>query len=97
MSYFSCISSIAAATPPVEEMIEHEKNGLLADFQDIDGFTRLANDVLDNPVSYRPLGQAGVEMIQSRYSLTHTLPKMLDMYRRTVAGIRRLGIGERTG
>ena len=77
---------LASGTPPVEEMIEHEKNGLLAGFFDVDAFTELALRVLDDPEAYRPLGQAGAEMIRERYSLAKMLPKMLDLYQRTVSG-----------
>ena len=47
------------ATPPVEEMIGHEENGLLAAFYDVDRFVEQALAVLDDPAAYRHLGQAG--------------------------------------
>lgn len=72
---------LASNTAPVREMIEHEKNGLLVDFFDVDGFAETANRVLDRPDDYRPLGAAGTEMIRSHYSLEVCLPKMLNLYR----------------
>ena len=77
---------LGSGTPPVREMIEHGQNGLLADFHDEDEFVRQALEVLDDPAAYRQLGTAGTEMIRTRYSLKKVLPKMLDLYRRTVAG-----------
>ena len=59
---------------------------LLADFYDVDGFTRQALAVLDAPDRYRHLGAAGMRMIDEQYSLEKKLPEMLDLYERTVSG-----------
>ena len=81
MDALACGTTVLASdTPPVREMIRHEENGLLADFFDIDRMVELAGKVLDDPGAYRPLGQAGVQMIQSRYSLDVCLPRMLHLY-----------------
>jgi glycosyltransferase involved in cell wall biosynthesis len=66
-------------------MIEHGKNGLLADFFDVDGFAETANRVLDAPQEFKPLGAAGVEMIRNRYSLDVCLPQMLDLYQNAIS------------
>jgi glycosyltransferase involved in cell wall biosynthesis len=73
---------LASATPPVMEMIDHEKNGLLADFFDVDRFTDLGLEVLDDPPSYRRLGEAGAAMIRERYSVDVCLPRMVELYQR---------------
>jgi glycosyltransferase involved in cell wall biosynthesis len=73
---------LASATPPVMEMIEHERNGLLADFFDVDRFVELALAVLDDPAAYRRLGQAGAAMIRERYSVDVCLPRMVELYQR---------------
>jgi glycosyltransferase involved in cell wall biosynthesis len=73
---------LASATPPVLEMIEHEQNGLVADFYDVDRFVKLALDVLNDPAAYRRLGDAGAAMISERYSVEVCLPKMLELYQR---------------
>jgi glycosyltransferase involved in cell wall biosynthesis len=75
---------LASGTPPVREMIQHGTNGLLADFFDVDEFVRLAHEVLHDPGGYTPLAKAGVAMIRERYSLSVTLPRMLELYRRTI-------------
>jgi glycosyltransferase involved in cell wall biosynthesis len=81
MDALACGSTILASdTAPVREMIEHGKNGLLVNFFDVDGFADTAGKVLDNPSEYRPLGQAGAELIRERYSLEVCLPQMLRLY-----------------
>jgi glycosyltransferase involved in cell wall biosynthesis len=77
----ACGSTILASnTAPVQEMIQHEQNGLLVDFFDIDGFVEQANKVLDAPRAFKHLGAAGAEMIRERYSLDVCLPRMLELY-----------------
>ena len=75
---------LASDTAPVQEMIQHEKNGLLAGFYDVDRFIELGVSVLKDPAAYRPLGEAGAEMIREHYSLEVCLPRMLDLYQRTL-------------
>ena len=86
MNALACGCTVLGSdTPPVREMIEDGKNGLLVDFFDIDRFTELALRVLDDPEAYRPLGQAGEEIIRRDYSLRNTLPRMLELYNRTIS------------
>jgi glycosyltransferase involved in cell wall biosynthesis len=61
-------------------MIEHHKNGLLADFFDVEGLADAAEAVLNAPLDYKHLGQVGMNMVRERYSLEVCLPKMLDLY-----------------
>ncbi|QDU44921.1 D-inositol-3-phosphate glycosyltransferase [Symmachiella dynata] len=75
---------LASDTAPVQEMIEHEQNGLLAGFADVDALTAEAMKVLDDPAAFRHLGQAGMEMIQEHYSLEKKTPQLLDLFERTV-------------
>lgn len=87
MNALACGATVLASnTAPVREMIQDETNGLLADFADIDGLSEIACQVLDRPGDFAHLGKAGTEMIESKYSLDVCLPKMLDLYRRTLAG-----------
>jgi len=81
MDALACgITVLASDTAPVREMIEHGKNGLLVDFFDVAKMADMASQVLDRPGDYKPLGQAGVEMIRERYSLDVCLPRMLALY-----------------
>ena len=77
---------LASDTEPVREVIRHEKNGLLADFYDVDELTRQALRVLDDPQQFQPLGEAGVRLVDEKYSLTKTAPQMLELYHRVVRG-----------
>ena len=81
MDALACGATVLASdTPPVREMIEHNKNGLLADFFDIERLADAAEEVLNAPENYKHLGAAGMKMIRERYSLEVCLPKMLDLY-----------------
>jgi glycosyltransferase involved in cell wall biosynthesis len=85
MNALACGCTVLASdTPPVREMIEHNRNGLLADFFDIDALTGQALAVLDDPCAFRRLGEAGVQLIRNRYSLEKTLPQMLALYERAL-------------
>lgn len=87
MDALACGATVLASdTAPVREMIEHEKNGLLVDFFDVDGFVAAAERVLDDPRAFDHLGAAGVEMIRERYSLDVCLPKMLQLYEEVLGG-----------
>jgi glycosyltransferase involved in cell wall biosynthesis len=71
---------LASDTAPVREVIEHGRNGLLADFFDADGIAELANQVLDQPREFKHLGAAGVELVRQRYSLEVCLPQIRSLY-----------------
>jgi glycosyltransferase involved in cell wall biosynthesis len=89
MDALACGATVLASnTAPVREMIENGRNGLLADFFDVEGFARTASEVLDDPAKFKSLGQAGAEMIREKYSLDVCLPKMLNLYQRVGAGSR---------
>ncbi len=81
MDALSCGAVVLASdTAPVREMIEHGKNGLLADFFDPEAFARQACDVLADPAAHRPLGREAERRITERYSLEAVIPQMLQMY-----------------
>ncbi|HWI83576.1 glycosyltransferase family 4 protein [Ramlibacter sp.] len=60
---------VASRTGPVQEVIEHGRNGLLFDFFDTDALTGQVVDVLANPGSYRAIGRAARETVVARYDL----------------------------
>ena len=41
--------------------------------------------MLEDPEKYRLLGEAGAQMIRERYSLDVCLPKMLELYEKTLS------------
>ncbi len=89
MDALACGTTVLASdTAPVREMVEHGKNGLLADFFDVEALARAASEVLDAPGDYRHLGAAGVEMIRARYRLDVCLPQMLHLYEDALAASR---------
>src|SRR5262249_2935677 len=63
------VTVLASDTPPVREVIEDGKTGLLFDFHDVDGLVARASQVLDDPAAFKRLGTAGLELIRTRYSL----------------------------
>ena len=73
---------LASNTPPVQEVIEHDRHGLLTDFFDVDGMVRNAERVLNDPVAHRHLGEAAMQRIQERYTLDVTVPKHIDLFTR---------------
>ena len=77
---------LASNTAPVREVITDGLNGLLADFFEVDELSEKAVAVLKDPPAYRPLGEDGMAMIQDRYALSVTLPKLIRWFERSVAG-----------
>jgi glycosyltransferase involved in cell wall biosynthesis len=75
---------LGSATGPVQEMIREGENGLLADFFDVEAFATKAVMVLKDPDAFRPLGRAAEQMVTDRYSMEATIPRMVDLYERTV-------------
>jgi glycosyltransferase involved in cell wall biosynthesis len=75
---------LGSATAPVRDMIRDGENGLLADFFDIEGFVTKALKVLKDPDALRPLGRAAEQMVDEHYSLKAIIPKMVDLYERTL-------------
>ncbi len=76
---------LASDTAPVREVIQHERNGLLCDFFDVDGFAAQALRVLQEPAAFRELGQAAEETIRQKYSLDVTMPQMVSFYHQVAA------------
>lgn len=74
---------LGSSTPPVEEFIQEGKTGLLAAFSDVDTIAAKALAVLRDPDAFRPLGDAAVELIQTRYSLATVLPEIVTFYEST--------------
>lgn len=75
---------VASRVEPVEEVITHGTTGLLADFYDVEGLAELALAVLRDPPAHRPLAEAGVALIEEKYSLQQCLPQMLALYDRAL-------------
>ena len=92
---WSCIEAMSAgctvvgsATPPVQEVIEHGKNGLLVDFFDTAALAQAVVEVLAHPAAYAHLRAAARAMAVERYDLaTVCLPQQLQLIERVAAGM----------
>lgn len=84
---WSCIEAMSAgclvagsATPPVREVIEHGKNGLLVDFFDIGAWVDTVSECLGNPQQYAPLRAAARQTAIERYDLASVcLPQQIAL------------------
>jgi glycosyltransferase involved in cell wall biosynthesis len=76
---------LASDVPPVREVIEPGRNGLIEPLFDIDRLTETALCVLDDPAAFAPLGQAARKTIAEQYSLEVCIPWLGDYYERVTA------------
>lgn len=80
---------VGSETPPVQEVIEHGKNGLLTPFHDADQLAETIIDVLAKPQDYEHLRAAARQTVIERYDLNSIcLPRLLKLADRT-AGLKR--------
>ena len=71
---------IGSKTPPVEEVIHHQDNGLLVDFFDVQALADAAVDALANPTAYRSLRERARRTTIDNYDLrTLALPAQLRL------------------
>ena len=73
---------LASDVAPVREVIQHDRSGLLAGFSDVEGLAAQAMAVLRDPPAYRRLGAAGRALVEERYGLDRTLPKLERLFAR---------------
>ena len=79
---------IGSDTPPVAEVIEHGRNGLLAPFWDPPAIAAAVGRVLDDPGGHAQLAEAGRQTIIDRYDLHGVcLPRQLELIERVAAGL----------
>jgi glycosyltransferase involved in cell wall biosynthesis len=78
---------VGSRTAPVEEVIEHEKNGLLVDFFSPDDIAAAVVRALEDKAGMAPLREAARQTVQGRYDLKRVcLPKHLDLVDAVAAG-----------
>ncbi|RAI55362.1 glycosyltransferase family 4 protein [Roseicella frigidaeris] len=80
---------IGSATPPVQEVIEDGRNGLLVDFHAPEQLAETVVRALARPEAYRPLRAAARRSIVERYDLhSRCLPDLLRLVDTVAAGRR---------
>jgi glycosyltransferase involved in cell wall biosynthesis len=83
---------IGSDVAPVQEVIEHGKNGLLVPFFDTAALAQQVTDALEKPQDFQHLREAARATIIEKYDLNAIcLPSQLALYRRILAGE---GLGE---
>ena len=84
---WSCLEAMSAGavvvgskTPPVEEFIQHDYNGLLVDFFDYRAIAQTVIDVLSQPEKFKHIRDQARQSIIDQYDLrTHCLPKQVSI------------------
>jgi glycosyltransferase involved in cell wall biosynthesis len=72
---------VGSQTAPVQEVIEHGRNGLLVDFFDGKALVDTVCSALDAPERYRAMRLAARKTVVSRYDLKAIcLPKTLALF-----------------
>jgi glycosyltransferase involved in cell wall biosynthesis len=79
---------LGSETAPVQEAIDHEVHGLLADFYDVDALTEQALRVLRQPEEYRSLGAAARKRVLERYEKSKCINQLIRLFEKTGGGTR---------
>jgi glycosyltransferase involved in cell wall biosynthesis len=89
---WSMVDALACGVPVlasdqkcVREYITPGVNGLLGDFFDYEGLARQAVAVLKDPAAYRPLAEAGRQMVEEKYSVHVALPRLKALFEEVAA------------
>lgn len=77
---------IGSRTPPVEEVIEDGRNGLLVDFFSPDEVADRVDEVLDHPTRMREVRERARQTVLERYSLEACLPRHVKLVETLAAG-----------
>jgi glycosyltransferase involved in cell wall biosynthesis len=71
---------VGSRTAPVEEVLKHEKNGLLVDFFDVQGLADTIARVLETPQAFAHLREAARRTMLAHYDVKSvTLPRQLAL------------------
>lgn len=79
---------LGSDVPPVRELISPGVNGLTEPLFDTDRQAETALRVLADPAAFRPLGEAGRQLIAEKYSLEVSIPELKDYFERAAGGAR---------
>lgn len=78
---------VGSRTAPVEEVIEHGRNGLLVDFFDTEALSRTLIAALRQPARFKPLRQAARRTVVERFELERCQSQLLRLVDATAAGV----------
>ncbi len=70
---------VGSATAPVQEVIEHQKNGLLVDFFDPNQLALAVGKLLSNREVAKQLGENARKTILEQFELQHCVQRQLDL------------------
>jgi glycosyltransferase involved in cell wall biosynthesis len=70
---------VGSDTEPVQEVIEHERNGVLVPFFDHEHLAARIHHALENPAAYQPLRARARTTIVERYDLATLLPRHQEL------------------
>ena len=77
---------LGSNTPPVMEVLEHERNGIIVDFYDHMNIADWVDKIFAHPTRMKHLGKAARETILDTYSLKKLLPLHLKLINDVAAG-----------
>ena len=78
---------IGSATAPVQEVIEHGRNGLLVDFFDQEALVEAVSHTISQPGRYKTLRQAARRTVEERYELKTCLRRQLALIDAVASGV----------
>ncbi len=77
---------LGSNTPPVMEVLEHERNGIVVDFYDHMNIADWVDKIFAHPTRMKHMGKAARETILNLYSLKKLLPLHLKLINDVAAG-----------
>ncbi len=80
---------LASDVAPVLEVIEPDKNGLVAPMFDMDVFCEKALQVLKNPGEFQALGEAARALMETHYSIDACVSPLKDYFERAASALPR--------
>ncbi len=80
------VALVASDTKPVREVVEHGKNGLLADFHSPADVAAKLGQLLDDPTRNEALRAAARQTVVDRFDLKKLLPLHMQLVREVAAG-----------
>ena len=92
-SFLEAMSSecvlVGSKTPPVQEVIEHGKNGFMVDFFDPEAVADQVDDILDHKNRYRDVAKAARQTVLDRYDIKKCLPQHIQIIEGLAKGVDR--------